>query len=342
MMKMSGRVTSCCVALFFALTSVTAVRRLDSINDLKKIDFGQSVPKHSLMLLHWFANTVDIDNNNVIQLTFDPNRGDYGAHHYGNYERILDPLPLGNRYYTIGNLNQGTSMSLPPYVVHSPTEYMGTNRDRIIIRVREQNAGQQALPRIDRVYITQHYDTSERQGTRYDPAHTYQITTNLLRQIRELSVGQNQQLLRYLRNHYGGNAEHFLLRHIRDTWGDLAGLGLLLLIVIQEKHSSNQDNNRNGNRRNHRDDDSSESESNDSRDLRNQGMFVLNIPDHKDHQASRMTGSRESGGYNTSVHWNDKERSSCCTCCKCCICCIACICFICVICTVLYFWYKFK
>ncbi|XP_078125378.1 uncharacterized protein LOC144529892 [Sander vitreus] len=238
MRKISARVTSWCVALFFALTSVSAVqKKLNSINDLKKINYGQSVPKHSLVLLYWFANTVDIDENNVIRLTFDPNSGDYGSHHYGNFEGLLDPLPWGNRYryYTIGNLNRETSMPLPPYVVRPPTEDMGGNRDRIIIRVREQNIVGQAL-QIDQVYITQHI---QHQGT-YDPDHTYQITTNLLRQIREFSVGDNQQPMQYLRNHYGSNAD---VLHIRNTWGELACLGLLF-IVIQERYSFNQRNNR--------------------------------------------------------------------------------------------------
>ncbi|XP_031697846.1 uncharacterized protein LOC116380034, partial [Anarrhichthys ocellatus] len=228
MMEKTGRVMICCVALLLVLTSVSAVQKLRSINALKKINFGQLVPKHSLVLLHWFANTVDIDNNDIISLTFDPNGGDYGSHHYGNYEGLLDPLPRGNvyRYYTVGNLYQGTSMPLPDYVVRPPaTEYEGSNRDRIIIRVTEQNTGRRALQSIDQVYITQHYDTSENLGTPYDPDHTYIITTNLLRQIRQFSVGQNPQQLLQLRNNFGSNAD---VSHIRDTWGDLACLGLLL------------------------------------------------------------------------------------------------------------------
>ncbi|XP_074512979.1 uncharacterized protein LOC141781263 [Sebastes fasciatus] len=234
MMKMSGRVTSCCVALFFVLNSVSAVQRdLDSINDLKQINFGQYVPKHSLLLLHWFANTVDIDdNNNIIRLTFDPNSGDYGSHHYGNFEELLDPLHRGSgyQYYTVGNLHQETSMPLPRYVVRPPKrEYVGTNSDRIIIRVRGQNTGGRASQRIDQVYITQHIG---RRGE-YDPDHTYRITTNLLRQIRQFSVGQNQLSLGSLRSRYGSNAYEF---HIRNTWGNLACLGLLLFIVIQENN----------------------------------------------------------------------------------------------------------
>ena len=228
---MSGRVTSCFVALLLVLTSVSAAhRKLKSIKDLKKIDFGQSVPKHSLILLHWFANEVNIDNNNIIQLTFDPN-SDYGSHHYGNYERLLDPLPQGHRYYTVGNLNQDTFDRFPGYVVDPPMEYEGENMDRIIIRVQGQ--------RIDQVYITQHYDTSEHQGTSYDPVHTYQITVNLLRQIREFSVRDGQQQLLYLRNRFGSDADD---GDIREAWGSLACLGLFLYIVIEEKHLLKRNN----------------------------------------------------------------------------------------------------
>ncbi|XP_026227145.1 uncharacterized protein LOC113169703 [Anabas testudineus] len=238
-MKMIGRVTLCCAALFLALTSVSAVKRLNSINDLKKINFDQSVPKHSLLLFHWFANTISIDNNDVIWLTFDPNNRDYGSHHYGNFERLLDPLPQGHRYYTVGNLNQESSVELPSYVVHPRWEYVGRNRDRIIFRVRQQNTQSPAWQRIDQVYLTQHYETSEQQGTRYDPEHTYQVTTNLLRQIREFSVDHNQRnSLSDLRDDFGSNAEDSDLRDIRNTWGDLASLGLLLFIVIQERYSN--------------------------------------------------------------------------------------------------------
>ncbi|XP_010774391.1 uncharacterized protein isoform X2 [Notothenia coriiceps] len=238
MMKISGSVTWCCVALLLALTSVSAVqKKLKSISDLKKINFGQSVPKHSLLLLHWFANTVTIDDNDVISLTFDPNSRDYGSHHYGNFEGLLDPLPRqrGNqyRYYAIGNLHQETSDPLPPYVAHPQRDYEGENRDRIIVRVREPNSGRQTFRRIDEVYITQHYDTSENQGTLYDPGHTYRITMNLLRQIREFAVGPNQLPLSYLRNRFGSSADD---AQIRNTWGHLACLGLLLYIVLGERH----------------------------------------------------------------------------------------------------------
>uniref|UniRef100_A0A8D3AQD9 Uncharacterized protein n=1 Tax=Scophthalmus maximus TaxID=52904 RepID=A0A8D3AQD9_SCOMX len=275
MARISGRGTSCCVALFLALTSVSAVQRLNSINDLKKINFGQSVPKHSLLLLHWFANIVDIDNNNVIRLTFDPNNGDHGSHHYGNFERVLDPLPQGYQYFTVGNINLHASEDLPDYVVNPRPEYVGRNRDRIVFRVRQQNRGQQAL-QTDQVYITQHYGTSENQGTRYDPEHTYRVTINLLIQIREFSVIHNQESLWDLRNRFGSSADDYQLRHISNTWGNLAFLGLLLFIVIQEKHSTSRHNNR------------------PQRAVKNstQPDFVVNIPENRrNHVESNAWGN---------------------------------------------------
>ncbi|XP_034450355.1 uncharacterized protein LOC117766981 isoform X2 [Hippoglossus hippoglossus] len=242
MMRISGRVMSCCAALFLTVASVSAVQKLQSINDLKKINFDQSVPKHTLLLLYWFANVVDINNNHVISLTFDPNNEDYGSHHYGNYEQLLDPLPRGYRYYTVGNLNVDSHEQLPDYVVDPLAEYEGRNMDRIIFRVRQQNTGRSM--QTDQVYITQHYETSEQQGTRYNPEHTYQVSTNLLRQIREFSDGEHQDSLWDLRNRYGSSANDRELVHIRNTWGNLACLGLLLFIVIKEKHSSYKQNKR--------------------------------------------------------------------------------------------------
>ncbi|KAI4787303.1 hypothetical protein KUCAC02_007752 [Chaenocephalus aceratus] len=324
MMKISGGVTWCCVALLLALTSVSAVQKtLNKINGLKKINFGQSVPKHSLLLLHWFANEIDIDNNDIIQLTFDPNSGDYGSHHYGNYEELLDPLPRGNQYhyYTIGNLHQGTSNPLPAYVAHPQREYEGENRDRIIVRVREQNQ-RRAYQTIDQVYITQHYDTSENLGTPYDPDHTYSITTNLLRQIREFALGQNQ--LSNLRNRFGSSADDV---QIRNAWGPLACLGLLLYIVIQEKHSSKQQNNRPENRRNpsnkrehnvprnerEHNVPRNEREHNVPRNVQNQSHVVVNMGD-EDRVASRRPVDTESDCCNT--------YKSCLICCFCCFVCI--------------------
>ncbi|XP_037331596.2 uncharacterized protein LOC119220066 [Pungitius pungitius] len=305
-MKMAGSIVSCCVALLLVLTSVSAAQtKLKSITDLKKINFAQSMPKHSLLLLYWFANEVDIDNNNIVSLTFDPNAGDYGSHHYGNFERLLDPLPWGNVYYTIGNLNQETSIPLPAYVVLPPArEYVGSNRDRIIVRVRGQNTRGLDLQRIEQVYITQHYDTSENLGTAYDPHHTYRITTNFLREIRQFSVGQNQQQLLQLRNNFGSNAD---VSSIRNTWGDLAGLGLLLFIVIHEKYSFKSPNNRPKTTRSPQS-NASKSNTNIPRGIRNQDYVAINVHSDEDQNHSWATRNRGSGFDNNSPPWNTRQR----------------------------------
>uniref|UniRef100_A0A3Q0T872 Uncharacterized protein n=1 Tax=Amphilophus citrinellus TaxID=61819 RepID=A0A3Q0T872_AMPCI len=164
---MSGRITSCCVALLLTFTMVSAVQRvLRSINDL---------PMDSRELLHWFANETDIDTNGVIRLTFG---GDYGSHHYYNSERLLDPLPWGYQYYTLGNINQRTSQQVPS---------QGRNKARNIIRVREQNTGSQSQI-IDQVYITRHYQEFDHHRSAYDPDQTYEITTSLLREIRGFRI----------------------------------------------------------------------------------------------------------------------------------------------------------
>ncbi|XP_061741036.1 uncharacterized protein LOC133541574 [Nerophis ophidion] len=234
-MKMSGRFVLRCAVLLLCLASVSAIKKLHSINDLKKVDFDRAVPKHTLILLYWFANEIDIDNNDVIHLTFDPNREQFGSHHYGNYERMLNPLPQGNiryRYYTVGNLNHRLANSeLPEYVLNPERRYRGGNRDRIIFRVREQ-----ASEIIDEVYITQHYENSN-EGTRYDPAHTYQITTNLLRQIREFSGEEGtSNSVRNLKEDFGSNIDNTQIRSLISKWADLACLGLLLFIILEEKY----------------------------------------------------------------------------------------------------------
>uniref|UniRef100_A0A8C6TFJ9 Uncharacterized protein n=1 Tax=Neogobius melanostomus TaxID=47308 RepID=A0A8C6TFJ9_9GOBI len=159
----------------------SAQQELQSINDLKKIPFGQTVPKHSLLLLYWFTKTVNIDQWNKITLTFDPNT-QFGCHYYGNQEDVLLPLPTGYQYYTVGNLYTSTSHELPDYIRNPPVkEYKGSNSDRIVFSAKKQNSG---VYKINRVYLTQHQGLS---STSYDPSNTYQLSTQLLQQIGQFS-----------------------------------------------------------------------------------------------------------------------------------------------------------
>lgn len=178
---MAGRLLGCCAAaLLLHLTSVSAVQKLNNINDLKRIQFGWSVPRHSLQLLYWFANQVDMLDNEI-RLNFNPN-SHYGAHHYGNFDGILPQLPAGYHYYTVGNLNKEGAQQLPDYVRYQQHSNDGYNKARIVFRVRGQT--------IDRVYLTQHGD----EGSSYDPNHTYEIPTCLLREFSGLSRSSLEQI----------------------------------------------------------------------------------------------------------------------------------------------------
>ncbi|CAL8329640.1 unnamed protein product [Boreogadus saida] len=218
------------------LPTESTIGILNSINDLKKIPFGQSVPKHSLVLLHFFANTIEFDNNGLIELTFEPSNGDYGTHHYGNYEGVLDPLPPGQQYYTLGNINPMINIngiSLPSYVTGQRNHLLGQNlnRARIIFSLSDQDT-------IDQVFITQHYQAYQGQGTVYDPVHTYRITINLLRELRVFSLDQNQQSeLSEIGTNFGSGIDYDKLLSIRNKFGQLACVGLLLFIVINERNT---------------------------------------------------------------------------------------------------------
>ncbi|CAL8329700.1 unnamed protein product [Boreogadus saida] len=220
------------VLLSFLPTSST-IGIFNSINDLKKIPFGQSVPTHSLALLHWFANTIELSNNRL-ELTFEPDHRDYGAHHYGNFQGFLNRLPYGQRYFTLGNINPNINnqrIPLPSYFTDNDLfGYEELNRARIIFTLSSQNT-------IGQVYITQHYQTNQDQGTVYDPEHTYRITIDLLRELRVFSFDRREQSeLSEIRSYFGSSIGNSELHSIINTWYQLACVGLLLFIVINERN----------------------------------------------------------------------------------------------------------
>lgn len=197
-------------------------KMLNSINDLVKISDGDSVSKHSLILLYWFAKTIHIDDWDNMRLTFDVNRGDCGSHWYGNYEHMLEPLPSGYNYYTIGNLYKGHSSLLLNYVVNPPRTYEGNNRDRIIVRV--QRGGET----IDQVYITQH--ASDPQWSSYDARCTYRISPTLIKQLRRLNVNENQ--MPHLRELLRSEGNNFQTRPSPDYQCSCLLVLIFLLVLV--------------------------------------------------------------------------------------------------------------
>nr|XP_046177200.1 uncharacterized protein LOC124009430 [Oncorhynchus gorbuscha] len=178
-----------CFILCLSLTSVCAVRgTLSSIKDLRGIEFGHTFPRHGLMLLHWLANNIHIDNNGNMRLNFNPTRGDYGFHFYGNRPASLPfLLPESGSYYSLGNMNSNGLRALPDYVTQRfySSRRPEKNRDRVILRVREDGSNQFI---VDEVYVTQHYQRNENRGSGYDPDNTYRVNVSLLRQIQSLQT----------------------------------------------------------------------------------------------------------------------------------------------------------
>uniref|UniRef100_A0A8C5FMM9 Uncharacterized protein n=1 Tax=Gadus morhua TaxID=8049 RepID=A0A8C5FMM9_GADMO len=225
----------CFLVLFLLfLPTASTIGILNSINDLKDIPFGRSVPKHSLVLLHWFANTIELTNNNRLELNFDPDQGDYGAHHYVNVQGFLDPLPFRHRYFTLGNINpliNNQRRSMPSYFTNDLNRLLRgevLNRARIIFSYSSQDT-------VGQVFITQHYQASQGQGTVYDPEHTYRISINLLRELRVFSLDQHSELSEIGRD-FGSSIDYYELSSLRNTWGQLACVGLLLFIVINQRN----------------------------------------------------------------------------------------------------------
>ncbi|KAJ8402482.1 hypothetical protein AAFF_G00365650 [Aldrovandia affinis] len=162
--------------------SVRKNNELNTLKDLKTSGFGQPPPRHGLKLLFWFANDgVGFYCHNHMTAQCDPRRGDYGFHHFGNYEELLPVLPRGqgDKYFVVGNLNPETCLGaqdLPDYVREDYDRLMVSrdrNKDRIIVRLLPDNS-------ISKIYITQHHGWHGH----FDAKSTYCVSTDLVSSIK--------------------------------------------------------------------------------------------------------------------------------------------------------------
>lgn len=176
----------CGFLFYLILTNAAAIQILKDINDLKNITTSmKEFPRHGLMLLHWFANNVEVDSSGEMQLDFDPGQGSYGIHCYKDtYQRV--PFDSSESlYYSLGDLDRRSARMLPFYVTHDFHHSMESpqkNLDRVLIQV------QKSYPtKIEKVYITEH-QKNHSQGSSYNPDCTYEITAELLIQIQELGT----------------------------------------------------------------------------------------------------------------------------------------------------------
>uniref|UniRef100_A0A672M3A0 Uncharacterized protein n=1 Tax=Sinocyclocheilus grahami TaxID=75366 RepID=A0A672M3A0_SINGR len=161
------------------------VRTLNNLSDLRESRFGQPPPRHGLNLLWWFAHDcVQIDFNGRLTAECNPTNGAFGFHRFHNRDGLLPYSDL--LYYEVGNLN--STDSLPDYVTENYTGYSdSSNTDRIIVSFGPRRR------RFENVYVTQHSDQ-----VHFDQNHTYRISTELIKDIQDLS---REEFLREPTNH---------------------------------------------------------------------------------------------------------------------------------------------
>ncbi|XP_077077942.1 uncharacterized protein LOC143731161 [Siphateles boraxobius] len=173
-----GATRLCFLLICVFLASVSSVKKLNNINDLRNTGYGKPYPRHGLQLLFWLARNAIVDqNNNHIQLKFNPIR-DYGFHYFGNGECILPSLSPRQKYYSVGNLNYPRASDFPEYVLrhYRNNDLPERNMDRLIISLDTNRPDS-----ISNVFITAH----NLNRNDFNPSETYEIDPALILMIRE-------------------------------------------------------------------------------------------------------------------------------------------------------------
>lgn len=183
---MDRRGLLCGFLSYVILTSADAIQTLKDIKDLANTTTSmKEFPRHGLMLLHWFANNVEVDSSGEMQLHFDPGAGSYGLRCYTDNDRRAPCASSGSLQYSLGDLDRRSARMLPFYVTHDFHHSMESpqkNLDRVLIQVRKSNP-----TKVEKVYITE-YHKNHSPGGSYNPDCTYEISAQLLIQIQALGT----------------------------------------------------------------------------------------------------------------------------------------------------------
>ncbi|KAM9399144.1 uncharacterized protein ACWYII_031476 [Salvelinus alpinus] len=170
--------------------------QLSTIQDLKDTGFGHPPPRHGLKLLFWFANDcVEFNQHGNMLLQCNPERGDFGFHYFGNFEKILPVLlrdckDRRESYFEVGNLNTETypeAKDLPDYVRQDyglSLDYRSQcNKDRIIIRLMQGDVQGDVMA----TYVTEHKEGGGR--GEFDAERTHLVNPDFIQMIQDPELG---------------------------------------------------------------------------------------------------------------------------------------------------------